>query len=124
MKQKHTDPYDYLGKTVKVIIDRPIGSKHPQHEIYYLVNYGFIPNTNAPDGEELDVYVLGVFVPVKKFTGRCIAVIHRTDNGDDKLVIAPKGKEYSDIQIKALTEFQEQYFKSEIIRTRKKEKRT
>lgn len=101
MKQKYTDPYNYLGKTVKVIIDRPIGSKHPQHEIYYLVNYGFVPDTIAPDGGELDTYVLGVFVPVKEFIGKCIAVIHRTDEDDDKLVVTPQDKEYSDVEIKA-----------------------
>lgn len=116
MKEKYPNSTDYIGKTVKVVIDRPIGSKHPKHEIYYLVNYGYIPGTIAPDGEELDAYVLGVFVPVKKFTGKCIAVIHRTNDNDDKLVAAPTDREFSDIEIKALTEFQEQFFESEIIK--------
>lgn len=26
---------DYLNKKVKVIVDRPLASKHPEHEIYY-----------------------------------------------------------------------------------------
>ena len=116
IKTEYTSPAKYIGKTVRVVIDRPIGSKHPRHEIYYLVNYGFVPNTIAPDGEELDAYVLGVFIPQKEFTGKCIAVIHRTDDNDDKLVVVPEGKKFSNSQIRALTEFQEQFFKSEIIR--------
>jgi len=45
-----------------------------------------------------------------------IAIIHRTNDNDDKLIIAPENKNYTDEQIKALTEFQEQYFESVIIR--------
>ena len=80
------------------------------------MNYGFVPDTKAPDGDELDAYVLGVFEPLEEFTGICIAIIHRTDDNDDKLVVVPKGVEYNDDQIRALTEFQEKFFKSEIIR--------
>lgn len=54
--------------------------------------------------------------PLDKFKGRAIAVIHRTNDNDDKLVIVPDGVNYSDEAIKALTEFQERYFESEIIR--------
>jgi len=106
----------YLGKKLKVVVDRPLGSKHPKHDIFYMVNYGYIPNTKAPDGEEIDAYVLGVFEPVKEFKGQCIAIIHRTNDNDDKIIVAPEGKNFSDTEIKALTEFQEQYFKSVIIR--------
>lgn len=52
-----------------------------------------------------------------EFTGRCIAVIHRLDDDDDKLVLVPDGKEYTDDQIRALTEFQERFFQSVILRT-------
>ncbi|MFW6046830.1 MAG: inorganic diphosphatase [Candidatus Woesearchaeota archaeon] len=106
----------YLGQEVTVKMDRPMGSKHPKLGFIYPVNYGFIPNTKAPDGKELDAYVLGVFEPKEKFTGNCIAIIHRTNDNDDKLVVVPNNKEYSDKQIRALTEFQESFFKSEIIR--------
>lgn len=106
----------YLGQEVTVKMDRPMGSKHPKWNFIYPVNYGFIPNTKAPDGEELDAYVLGVFEPKEEFTGTCIAIIHRTNDNDDKLVVVPKNKEYSDEQIRALTEFQESFFKSEIVR--------
>jgi len=107
---------DFIGKTVTVKMDRPLGSKHPKWNFIYSVNYGFIENTKSPDGEELDAYVLGVFEPMVSFTGKCIAVIHRTNDDDDKLIVVPSDKKYSDEQIRALTEFQEAYFKSIIIR--------
>lgn len=103
-------------KNVSIKIDRPFGSKHPVHSFLYPVNYGFVPNTTAPDGDGIDAYVLGLFEPVREFSGKCIAIIHRLDDNDDKLVIVPEGKCYSNDQILALTEFQERFFNSEIIR--------
>jgi len=116
VKEVHSNPRIFLGKTVKVRIDRPIGSKHESFDIHYPVNYGYIPDTVAPDGEELDAYVLGVLVPIEEFTGRCIAVIHRTNDNEDKLVVAPENVEFSDEEIRALTKFPERYFESIIIR--------
>lgn len=107
---------DYLGKTVLVKMDRPLGSKHPNHGFIYPVNYGYIPNTISGDGEELDVYVLGVHKPLETFEGEVIAIIHRVNDNDDKLVVMEKGRNYTDEQIRALTEFQEQWFESVIIR--------
>ena len=106
---------EFLGKRVKVQIDRPLGTKHPKHNIWYTVNYGFIPNTVSGDGEELDAYVLGEFLPLEEFDGVVIAVIHRLDDNDDKLVVTD-GRNFTDEQIKVLTEFQERFFKSEIWR--------
>ena len=106
----------FLGQIVMAQIDRPLGSRHPRHDFIYLLNYGYVPGTLARDGEALDVYVLGVFEPLVTFTGRCIAVIQRLDDDDDKLVLVPDGKEYSDAQIRALTEFQERFFQSVIRR--------
>lgn len=107
---------DYLGKVITVKMDRPLGSKHPKHEFIYLVNYGYVPNTISGDGEELDAYVLGEFEPLDEFEGRVIAIIRRTNDNDDKLVVVKDGKNYSDDQIKALVEFQERFFESIIIR--------
>ena len=105
---------EYIGQTVTAKIDRPFGSKHPKHGFIYPINYGFVPGTTSGDGEELDCYILGVFEPVEEFSGECIAVIHRTDDDDDKLVLATR--EYSDDAIEALTEFQERFFQHEIWR--------
>ena len=106
----------YLEKIIDVKIDRPMGSKHPKYNYIYPVNYGYIPNTLSGDGEEIDCYVLGIFEPLEIYTGKCIAIIKRLDDNDDKLVIVPENKNYSDDEIKVLTEFQERFFKSEIIR--------
>ena len=111
---------DFLNKIVYVEIDRPLWSKHPKHWFFYPVNYGFIPWTISWDWEELDAYVLGVFEPVDTYYGQVIAIIHRTNDNDDKLIVVPNGKDYSDDAIRALTEFQEQYFESEIVRKRVK----
>lgn len=107
---------DYIGKIVDVVMDRPLGTKHPKHGFIYEVNYGYIPNTVSGDGEELDAYVLGQHKPLEKFTGQVIAIIHRTNDDDDKLIVVEEGKNYTDEQIRALTEFQEQWFESEIWR--------
>ena len=110
------EAYKYIGKVVNVKIDRPLNSKHPKHGFVYLVNYGFVPNTVSGDGEELDCYVLGVDEPLDTFEGECIAVIHRTNDDDDKLVIVPSGRTFTDEEIRELTHFQEQFFESEIVR--------
>ena len=104
-----------IGKIVKVIVDRPLGTCHPRHrDIRYPVNYGYIPGIMAGDGEEQDAYILGVNEPVKEFTGRVIAVIHRLDDVEDKWVVAPEGMAFSKQEIRELTHFQEQYFHTEI----------
>ena len=107
---------DYLGRTVSVVMDRPMGSKHPKHGFVYPVNYGYIPGTISGDGEELDAYVLGVQEPLEKFTGKCVAIIHRTDDNDDKLIVVPKGMDFSDSEIEKQVQFQEQWFHHIIIR--------
>lgn len=106
----------YLNQIVKVKMDRPLGMAHPKHGFIYPVNYGYIPGTISGDGEELDAYVLGEHKPLDTFTGRVIAIIHRVNDNDDKLVVMADGRNYTDDQIRALTEFQEQYFESIIIR--------
>ena len=95
-----------------VVMDRPLGSRHPRHGFLYRVNYGYIPGTLAPDGAPLDAYVLGVAVP----QGVVIAIIHRYDDDDDKLVVVPEGVALTDAEITAAVRFQEQFFKTCIVR--------
>lgn len=107
---------EYLSRDVYIVIDRPLGSVHPKHsDIVYPVNYGYIPNTISGDGEEIDVYLLGVSVPVRDFNCRIIAVIERLDDNENKLVAAPGGVVFTEEEIKSLTFFQEQYFNTRII---------
>lgn len=110
------DNLQYLNKILEVKIDRPIGTKYKNYETIYPINYGYVPNTISGDGEELDCYVLGVNEPLESFEGECIAVIHRTNDDDDKLIIVPIGRSFSNEEIRKLTYFQEQFFESEIIR--------
>ncbi len=107
---------DFLDKTLDVIIDRPLGTKHPKHGFVYDVNYGYIPGTMSGDGEEIDAYLLGLYKPVKTGTGKCIAIIHRIDDDDDKLIVSASGQAFSDEEIEKFTEFQEKWFKHIIIR--------
>ena len=54
-----------IGKKVEVIVDRPLGSRHPEYEdMLYPINYGYVPDIIAGDGEEQDAYILGVRGPV------------------------------------------------------------
>ena len=110
------DIKEFLNKEVNVCIDRKIGSRHPKWNFIYPLNYGYVPNTLNTDGEEIDCYVLGVFELIDRFNGKCIAIIHRLNDDDDKLIIVPNEKKYSNDAIIALTEFQEQYFNIEIVR--------
>ncbi len=116
MVKNYTDPIQFLWKEVKVIVDRPLWSTHPRIEsIYYKQNYWYIPNTLSPDWEELDAYVLLEDKPLKEFIWICIAVIHRLNDNEDKLVIVKKWEKLSQNEIRKLTNFQEKYFKSIII---------
>jgi inorganic pyrophosphatase len=106
----------FLDKTVEVIMDRPMGIKHPKHTFKYEVNYGYIKNTLSPDGEELDAYFLGVDKPLERARGKVIAIIHRIGDDDDKLVVVPESISLSDDEIMKQVHFQEQYFKSIVLR--------
>ncbi len=86
----------HLGQTVDVVIDRPLGSRHPRHpDIVYPVNYGYVPGTVSDDGMPIDVYLLGVDGPVERSTGVVIAVVLRADDVEDKLVATADGRAYT-----------------------------
>lgn len=107
---------EYLGKTVTVEIDRPIGYHHVTKGIHldYTVNYGYLPGVSGGDGEEQDVYVLGVKEPLAVFTGPVIGVVRRADDNEDKFVAAPEGMVFTGEQIAKEIHFVEQYFNSAI----------
>lgn len=105
-----------MGKTVDVVIDRPVGHTHVTKGItlHYTINYGYLPGILGGDGEEQDVYVLGVDVPLKTFRGRIIGAIRRADDNEDKLVAVPEGMSFSVEEIREATWFAEQYFDSTV----------
>jgi len=106
----------FLGKQVDIKIDRKINSTHPKHGYNYTCNYGYIPGTKNEDGKEIDVYILGISEPINEFKGKCIAIIHRYNDYDDKLIVVPEGLNISNGEINEMVNFQEQYFRHEIIR--------
>lgn len=102
----------YLGKTVRIKIDRPIGYVHkkPGKTLVYPINYGYIPGVLGGDGEELDVYLLGVDEPVEEFEGRIIGIVYRQNDVEDKLVMAPAGAAFDKKTIEKQIDFQEKYY--------------
>lgn len=106
----------YLGKTVDIKIDRPIGYKHKKenYTIIYPINYGYIPGVLGGDGEELDVYLLGVDKPVEEYTGKIIGIVHRENDVEDKLVMAPECIDFTQNEIAEQVHFQEQYYETHI----------
>lgn len=113
MKTRESIIRDLLGKTVTVQVDRPIGYLHG--DIEYPINYGYIPGIIAGDGEEQDVYILGIDKPVCTFTGQIVGAVRRKNDSEDKLVAAPDGMVFHQGQIAEAVHFQEQYFDSHIV---------
>lgn len=108
MNQREAFIRQMLGKTVHVVVDRPIGYDHKG--LIYPVNYGYIPGIIAGDGEEQDVYILGVEKPVSEFDGVVIGAVLRRNDCEDKLVAAPAGIRLHQGQILSAVHFQERFF--------------
>lgn len=105
--------WSHMGKKVHIVVDRPVGYRHGN--ILYPVNYGYLPEVIAGDGEAQDVYILGVAEPLETFDGYIIGAIRRKDDVEDKLVAAPEGMRFHQAQIAEMVAFQEQYFDSKVI---------
>jgi len=106
----------YIGELVQIKIDRPLGSKHPKYGFEYPVNYGFVPFTKSGDGEELDAYVLMEDKPLNEYIGRCIGIVHRLNDDDDKLIVVPEAYDLPDEFIEENIAFQEKWFNHILIR--------
>lgn len=105
-----------IGNHVHVIVDRPIGSYHPKFKgSVYHVNYGVVLNIDGDPEKHMGAYILGVDKPIESFDGVVIAIIHRLDDVEDKLVVAKEGASYSKIEIGMLTHSQEKFFKTKIV---------
>ena len=113
MGNKKVQPESFAGKKVHIVVDRPIGYNHKG--IIYPVNYGYIPGVFAGDGEEQDVYILGVSHPLREFDGIIIGAALRKDDVEDKLIAAPEGMTFSPGEMARAVRVQEQYFDPEIL---------
>ena len=116
IEERHRQVESYLGKTVTIRIDRPIGYEHHKGEktLVYPINYGYIPGVLGGDGEELDVFLVGVDEPVDTYTGKIIGIVYRADDVEDKLVMSPEGKSYTAEEIARKVYFQEKYYQTTI----------
>lgn len=103
---------EYLGKTVNVVIDHPIGSDH--NGVSYKQNYGYVPGLKGLDNDFQDAYIIDENKKLRKFNGKVIAIV-RNDDSKDKLVVCDKNKTFSKEEIMEKIEFQEKYKKSKII---------
>lgn len=106
--------WSYLGKTITATVDRPVGFIHNSgvHSLTYPLNYGFLPGVPGGDGEDLDVYILGVSRPLTTFTGKVVGIVHRRDDTEDKLVAAPENLNPNQVQIAEAVHFAEQFYDS------------
>ena len=114
-EERKAQVYSYLGKTVTIGIDRPIGFVHEKKDgtkLTYPINYGYIPEVLGGDDEELDVYLLGVDHPVESYTCRIIGIVHRKNDVEDKLVGVPEGMSFTAAEMTEAVHFQEQYYDS------------
>ena len=100
---------------IAVILNRPIGSCRPNHKnICYPINYGYIPGVLGGDGEEFDVYLLGVDKPVEEYSAVIIGIAYRENDVEDKLIAAPAGMSFTASEIESAIHFQEQHYKTNI----------
>ena len=107
------DLCQYAGKTLHILVDRPIGYDH--HGLIYPINYGYLPGVLAGDGEEQDAYILGVSQPLKEFVGVAIGAALRKDDCEDKLIVAPADMSFTLEEVRAAIHYQDQFFDSEVI---------
>ena len=116
LEERHALVEGYLGKEVTIGIDRPIGYVHHKGEktLVYPINYGYIPDVLGGDGEELDVFLVGVDTPVESYTGRIIGIAYRADDVEDKLIMAPEGVSFTAEEMARAVYFQEKYYKTTI----------
>ena len=103
---------ELMGKTVRVVVDRPIGYDH--NGLVYPINYGYIPGIIAGDGEAQDAYILGIDEPLTEFEGQVVGAVRRKNDREDKLIVALPGQRYHQGQIAEAVHFQERYFISTI----------
>ncbi len=106
-----------INTVVEVIVDRPLGSFHPEYKgLYYPVNYGYVEGVYSLDNEEIDAYILGEDKPLKTFKGKVIAIIKRKDDIEDKLVVCAIDKDFSKEKIIEEVYFMERFFDFEVIK--------
>ena len=102
-----------LHKPVLVEIDRPIGYDH--NGIIYELNYGYTKRLVSPDGDYLDAYIIDDDFYSSSYFCEVIAIVHRKNDIEDKLIVGKKGQTISKEDLLKKINFQEKYFDIELI---------
>lgn len=95
--EKHTNiKYEYCKETNRLVIDRIL-----PYPFFYPYAYGFIPNTLAPDDDELDVLII-TDKPVKNDTFYDVYIIGvllmEDEKGEDNKVLCILEEDYKNIK--------------------------
>jgi len=116
LEERHALVEAYLGKTVEVEIDRPVGYVHHKKDrtLVYPINYGYVAGVLGGDGEELDVYVLGYDTPQTHVSCRVVGIAYRADDVEDKLIAAPEGMTPTAEDMAKAIQFQEKYYRTTV----------
>ena len=99
IENRKTQVQSYLGKTMSIQIDDPIGLNH---DLVYPINYGHLKQKN------IGVYLLGVDTPKNEYTGKIIAIIYHVDDHEIQFVMAPKDIIFTQKEIAEQIQFKEQ----------------
>ena len=117
-QERRTQVESYYGKLVTINFDRPVGTRHEKHgnAWVYPINYGYIPGVLGGDGEELDVYLLGLYSPLKiPCTVKIVGGVFRSDDNEDKLLaVLPDAPIPSAGDAAKEVDFQERYHTSHV----------
>ena len=103
----------WLGRSVDMKFDRPVGFQSKPEYTPYPINYGFIENIYSLDGGEVDCYYLDSDEPLNEASGKVVAVVKRFDDVENKLVVS--NQNHSKEEIHDAINFIEQYFDSIIL---------
>ena len=104
-----------LGRTVRVTIDRPAGSRHPEHpDLVYPIPYGFLRGMISRDGEPVDAYCPG-FENAPTCEGTVAAVVRRDDDAEEKLIVTPPDARLTPAELWDAVRFTERFFRSVLL---------
>jgi inorganic pyrophosphatase len=81
----------------KIILDRPKGAAHPRYpELIYPLDYGYLENTSAGDGDGIDVWIGSL--PKKMLTGILCTFDKLKHDAEIKLLVACSPEDVQTIQ--------------------------
>lgn len=93
-----------LGKLIRVSVTDAVGAPMPNGGTYAL-NHGTPIGKFRESSPITGVLILGIDNPVKHFDGRVIGLLRFRDNGELKLIAAPKSKRFINWEIKRAISF-------------------